>query len=353
MAKLGVTTNLSATEAATSLARFANIMDATKVKAGTFEFDRLGATIVDVGNNFATTEADIVEFGTRIAGAGKIAGLTEHQVLAIGAAMSSVGIEAEAGGTAVQKVLNKMTESVATSNASLSVFAKTAGMSAKEFAAAFRDDAGQAFAQFVQGIGTQGDAAFGTLKTLGLGNERVIRSFLSLGNAGDLLSDSLRTGERAWQSNTALTKEAEERFKTTQSQLTLLGNRVKDVGITLGNALGPAIGLTIRGLNALIPVLEKMAGMFAALPAGVQLGIIGFAGLVAAAGPAIYVFGQLALATSALTGAFAAQGLASRVLLMDLGFLGTALRANIVAGAATVTTYGAMGAASIGLTTAT
>jgi hypothetical protein len=35
--------------------------------------DRLGATIVDLGNNFATTEADIVNFASRIAGAGNIA----------------------------------------------------------------------------------------------------------------------------------------------------------------------------------------------------------------------------------------------------------------------------------------
>jgi hypothetical protein len=132
----------------------------------------------------------------------------------------------------------------------------------------------------------------------------------------------------------------------------LLWNRVGDVGIALGNALGPAINLTIRGLNALIPVLEQMVGVFNALPASVQLGIIGFAGLVAAAGPAIYVFGQLALATSAVTAAFTAKGLASRLLLADLGFLGTALRANIVAAMATVTSYGAMGAASITMTTA-
>jgi len=47
---------------------------------------------VHLGNNLATMESNIVEFGQRIAGAGKIAGLTEAQVLAIGGAFASVGV---------------------------------------------------------------------------------------------------------------------------------------------------------------------------------------------------------------------------------------------------------------------
>ena len=72
MINMGEATNLSAEEAATSLARFSNIMGTNQKDIG-----RLGATVVGLGNNFATTEREVVEMGIHIAGAGKQAGLTE------------------------------------------------------------------------------------------------------------------------------------------------------------------------------------------------------------------------------------------------------------------------------------
>ena len=44
------------------LARFANIMDMDSYgEDGVSNFERLGSTVVDLGNNFATTEQEIVE----------------------------------------------------------------------------------------------------------------------------------------------------------------------------------------------------------------------------------------------------------------------------------------------------
>jgi len=86
---LGNSTNLSAEEAASSLAKFANI---TNMSAK--DYDKLGSTIVALGNNFATTEADIVAMSTRLAATGELAGLSQSQILSLATAMSSVGIEA-------------------------------------------------------------------------------------------------------------------------------------------------------------------------------------------------------------------------------------------------------------------
>ncbi|MBU2527747.1 MAG: phage tail tape measure protein, partial [Bacteroidetes bacterium] len=107
IAKLGVTTDLSIETASMSLARFVNVTKqvAPAGMAVSEQVQRLGSTIVDLGNNFATTESQILEMATRIAGAGNQIGLTQPQILGLATALSSVGLEAQAGGTSISKAM--------------------------------------------------------------------------------------------------------------------------------------------------------------------------------------------------------------------------------------------------------
>lgn len=60
------------------------------------DYSKLGSVVVALGNNFATTEADIVSMASRLAATGELTGLSEAQIMGLATAMSSVGIEAEA-----------------------------------------------------------------------------------------------------------------------------------------------------------------------------------------------------------------------------------------------------------------
>ncbi len=251
MAAMGEATDLTGEQAAVAFAQIANVMQTSQE-----DFDRMGSSVVALGNTFATNETAIVNFSQRIASAGKIAGLTEADVFGMAAAFSSVGVNAEAGGTAVQKVLIAMTQSVAEGGDQLDIFAATAGMSAEQFATAFREDAAGAFTAFVTGLGEQGDDAFGTLEMLELQDQRLIRAFLSLAGAGDLLGETIKVSNEAWDANTALAKEAEQRYNTLESQFKLVKNIVTDVALSFGEALTPFIR---DALQAALPFIQEFA----------------------------------------------------------------------------------------------
>ncbi|WP_294593299.1 phage tail tape measure protein, partial [uncultured Streptococcus sp.] len=75
-----------------AIAKIANITGLTSD-----EYQRFGSSVVALGNNFSTTESDIISMANRLAASGTLAGLTNQEILGLATAMSSVGIEAEAG----------------------------------------------------------------------------------------------------------------------------------------------------------------------------------------------------------------------------------------------------------------
>jgi TP901 family phage tail tape measure protein len=250
IALIGVTTTLSTEEAATGFARLDNIM-----QLGQDSFDEMGSTIVDLGNNFAATEDEILNFALRVAPIGATVGLATDEVLAIATAFTSVGVRAERGGTAIQKTFIEIAEAAKTGGEELDTFARVAGVTSEEFARLAETDPAQAFSMFITGlkkVDEEGGNVFATLDSLHLGNSRVVQSLLAMANAEGVLTDALQTADEAWKDNNALTEEAEKRFETTASQLGILKNKVIDVGIAIGIELLPAINDFADGLSVVI-----------------------------------------------------------------------------------------------------
>ncbi|MCK9497190.1 MAG: phage tail tape measure protein, partial [Dehalococcoidia bacterium] len=295
IAKLAVTTDLTADDAALAFAQIANVIQLPQD-----QIDRLGASVVGLGNNFATTESKIVEFTQRIAGAGKIAQLSAGDLTGIATAFSSLGVEAEAGGTAVQKVLLSMVEASTMGGDALTLFARTAGMSAEEFRRAFREDAGAAFVEFVEGLGEQGDQAIATLDQLGLTDQRLMRAFLAAAGAGDLLSRAVAMGNEEFAKNEALQEEAAKRFETRASQIRVRVNQIQDALIALGIALFPVIDAALAAVGPAITMFAGLVSVFEALPTPVQFAVVAFAGLLAGIGPLLIVAGSFATALSSI-----------------------------------------------------
>lgn len=296
MTMLGTATNMTADEAATSLARFANITG-----MATDNYGRLGSVIVDLGNNFATTESEIVAMGTRLASAGKLAGLTEPEIMALAAAMSSVGIEAEAGGTAMTQTLNAIEKAVAKGGDDLAEFARIAGMSSEEFSSAWKNDAMSALTSFIGGLGKldeQGESTVLVLEDLGLTGIRQSNMLKALGLAADQMTGAVNTANTAWQQNTALTNEANKRYATAQSRLTMMQNAYNNLKVAIGDAYTPALseayGVGTKVLNSVTKFVQANPGVVAAIT-----GLATALGAAAVAAAAFALKAKLAAAAAA------------------------------------------------------
>lgn len=237
MAQLATTTDLTADDAATMLAQFANI-------TGTTDYERLGSTVADLGDATATTASKVVQMSQGMAAAASQAGFSETDILAVSAAVGSLGIEAQAGSTAMSTLISTLYKAVETGD-KLDEFAAVAGMTAEQFKTAWAEDAVGAMDSFIQGLNNverNGKSAVVILDELGINNVRQTKAILGLASAGDLLSSTISQANAAWSSNTALTEKAGVMYNTTEAKLTMMENAANNVKIAIGDALTPAVG---------------------------------------------------------------------------------------------------------------
>lgn len=262
MINLGVSTNMTAEDAATALARFANIMNMDDYGAdGVSNFERLGSAVVDLGNNFATTEQEIVDVAESLAAAGNLASMSEADIMGISAAMSSVGLTADSGASSMSRLIMQMQQAVAEGGDELADYADVVGMTSSQFADLFREDAADAVVEFIGGLSEAGEGSYDILEDLGLSTIRLRKTFLSLAGADDLMAEAIEMANEAWDENTALTIEASKRYETAESKIQLMKNAFSELGIVAYDELRePFVDVIDTITNKVSGLTEDLGG---------------------------------------------------------------------------------------------
>lgn len=295
MIDLGNATNLTAEEAATNIARIQNVMNIP-----TDDVDNFGAALVALGNNSATTEAEILMMSNRLTGMGAQFGMSSGELLGFGAALSSVGVQAEGGGTAMTLTANTLDElrrDIIKSGASMEEFAGSTEMAAL-YTNIFGDDLSKLESmtgtEMLEGLvsglqksteeGWNVNDAMEALSITGIRQQDALRKLVS---GGDLLTESLKMGNEAFEENSALTKEVANRYGTMESQLQVAKNRATDFLRVMGEAFIPMLADGLAAAQPFFDVLQEFAAGFAALPEPMRKLIGGFFLFAAAIGPVV------------------------------------------------------------------
>ena len=235
MAQMGSATNLVGEEGAATLARFMNVMGTSQG-----EIRNIGSAIVDLGNHSATTESEIAEMALRMGKYGSSVRMSAADVLGYSAALSSLGIEAQMGGSAIGRTWLSIETAVASGGEGLTKFAKYSGKSAEEFKEQWNTDSSGAFNGLLKGLQSAENLTV-ALDDLGINNTQDIQAMMALVNGYDLVTESVNRANTAYQENTALQEEFNAKNETTASKLASTKNNIIEAARSIGETMLPSI----------------------------------------------------------------------------------------------------------------
>ena len=256
IAKLGVATDLTGEEAATSLAR---LLGLTKESVGTI--DSLGSVLVALGNTSKATESEILKMALSVAKSTGVFGVSSGDAAALGTVLKELGQEAQLGGSVIGKSFLKIQAAIDKGGAPLKNLAALTGIAGDQLKQTFEEDATGVFRSFLSGIGNlEGgtSAIFKALKDFGLEGDEVNKILPVLAKNTDLLNKAFTTTGKEVSNATALNEEAKKAFATLDSQVIKVKNNFTNLSTNIGKQLAPQVAELLEGINGVAKKFSEL-----------------------------------------------------------------------------------------------
>ena len=245
MGQLELATDVAGEEGAKSIVRLLNVTGEAISTVDTF-----GNVLTRLGNNAAASESEILAVAQRVGEATAVFGLSSSEILALGAALKSVGARAESAGTTIGKVFQEMAKAANDGGTALKVFADISGLTIEEFKSLRDESPVKALEQFVIGLGKLSETdALKALKALKLDGDRVIATLGSLSKGADELTKALELTDKELKDNNALFKESIVAASTFSAKMQVLGNVANEAAVEIGNLIAPAALGAVEALS--------------------------------------------------------------------------------------------------------
>ena len=281
MLRLDSATNLTAEDAATSIAQLYNVMG-----ADISTVDKFASALVHLGNTSATTEKDILEMASTIGASASNVHFTTEQILGLADALAGSGLNPSSAGTAISTILTKIDKLAAKSKKDLYKYNKSLkqwqlnnnGIMLKALAdllgftgnteqqlaklkKAWTTDSAGTFERIIEGMSKAQDAGENLnniMEKLGFTGIKQDSTIKALVNSYPLLETAMDNAAMAYDKGTKAVEESELAWETFNSKLTLLKNNLQVLGLQIGDALLPFITSVVEKITEWVQKWQQM-----------------------------------------------------------------------------------------------
>ncbi len=280
LAKLETASDISGEAGATDIARLLNLVD-----GGVQNIEQFGDEIVNLGNNFAATENEILSNATALAQNTGIYKIARQDLLAYATASKAVGLQQQVTGSSIGKTLSSLDLAINTGK-NLKEFSKVIGLTDKELKKAFNEDKNAVLFLFlerlnqIQASGGSMASALDSVGLSGVETSKVIKALASEEGFA-ILNDAMNTVK---DSSQAMTNEFNSASLKLENQAQRIGIAWDNLVLTLEDGQGIfskvggfIIGVFAEYLEQVTEIITELSNDLSEL--GKELGIVGGEGI--------------------------------------------------------------------------
>lgn len=243
-------TNLAGDAAVEILARIL-----TMTGEGIPAIQNLASSVVALGNDFAATEADIVQMTKEIVTGTREIGLGSSAAAAFGVTLAELGQPAERSRTAIQRLAGSIKEASLKGGEDLERISMITKMTGDEIQKNLGETPEKVLLAFLQGlkeVGDQGGQMSFVLQRMGIDGTEALSVLSTLAGGVGRLETALKLSNEKWVDGNAHMQEAAKAYANQESAIRRLGNEFGGLTKAIGEAYSDETDAAVRSFTEVI-----------------------------------------------------------------------------------------------------
>jgi len=213
---------------------------------------RIGSIINELGASGRVNGAYIGDFATRILQLGSIAP-SLNNTMALGATLGELGVTSEIAASGLSNVLLVAGENAA-------IYAKQLKMPVTAFRELYQNSPEQVILKLAESMkGLDDVGVTQTLKTLKVGTQESVKTFISLKDNVEMFSNKFEVANKAFQEGTSLSKEFNIKNNTLGALVDKISNNFEKLSLSIGKVVSGQFETFAILLNKLLDGLNEFA----------------------------------------------------------------------------------------------